>query len=140
MCAGACKTLIHDCRIMTEDKSPMPRALEVPASDQLLDSILEKATAAAQRTLEQFTRLASLARDIEGYNSSPANHAKLLLAFEEIVAGEKVNAELDVEFFQGLRNGLILKQELRRAHHEDHEHAEPSSEMTIFAPSTTTKH
>ncbi|MEW6344985.1 MAG: hypothetical protein AB1704_30430 [Pseudomonadota bacterium] len=135
--AAARKTLIHDSRIMTEDKSPMPRSLEAPASDQLLDSILEKATTAAQQTVEQFARLASLARDIEACNSSPASCATLLAAFEEIAASAEANAKLDVEFFQSLRNGLILKHELRRAHHED---AEPSSEMTILAPSTLTKH
>lgn len=132
-----CATLINNSRIMTEDKSPMPKALEVPASDQLLDGILEKAVSAAQRTVEQFAKLASLARDIEQCNSSLATRAKLLFAFEEIAAGAEADAQLDVEFFQGLRNGQILKRELRRARHED---AQEDSEVIILAPSTMTKH
>ncbi len=138
MCSGA-QNLINDCRIMTEDKSPLPQALEVPASDQLLDSILEKAATAAQRTVEQFAKLASLARAIEQCNSSPARRAKLLFAFEEIAASAEANAQLDAEFFQGLRNGQILKRELRRAHYE-HVEADADSEVTILAPSTMTRH
>lgn len=122
---------------MTEDKSPIPKALEVPASDQLLDSILEKAAIAAQRNVEQFARLAALARAIEQCNSSPAKRAKLLFTFEEIAASAEADAQLDAEFFQGLRNGQILKRELRRARHED---AQADPALTILAPSTMTKH
>jgi hypothetical protein len=122
---------------MTEHKSPMPQALEVPASDQLLDKILEKAVDSAQRAVEQFAKLAALARTIEQSNSSLAERAKLLFAFEEIASRAEAEAFLDVELLQGLRNGQVLKQDLRRAHNEP---GTSLPDLATLAPSTMTKH
>ena len=122
---------------MTENKPRSPRALERPASDELLDGILEQAVSAAQRNVEQFAKLASLARAIEQCNSSPAVRANLLFQFEEMASSAEANAKLDVELLLGLRNGQILKHRLHEAHEE---RAEPRADVTIVAPSTNTKH
>ena len=122
---------------MTESKPRLPEALEAPASDQLLDGILEKAANAAQRNAEQFAKLASLARAIEQCNASPVTRAKMLFRFEELASSAEAEARLDTEFFEGLRDGQVMKQQLRRDHEQ---RDEPAPEVTILAPSTTTKH
>ena len=122
---------------MNESKPGIPQALEAPASDQLLDGILEKAANAAQRNAEQFARLAALARAIEQCNSSPVTRAKMLFHFEELTASAKAEAKLDAEFFDGLRDGQVMEQQLRREHEQG---IEPVPGVTILAPSTTTKH
>jgi hypothetical protein len=131
------RTLSKDSQIMSDDTHRTPTALELPPQDQLIDGVLEKAVKAAQRNVEQFAKLAALARAIEQCNSSPATRAKLLFTFEELASNAEADAKLDEEFFEGLRNGQVLKQELRREHEE---RTEPIPEITIFAPSTTTKH
>jgi hypothetical protein len=108
---------------MNESKPRLPEALEAPASDQLLDGILAKAANAGQRNAE--------------CNSSPAARAKMLFRFEELASSAEAEARLDAEFFEGLRDGQVMKQQLRREHEQ---REEPAPEVTILAPSTTTKH
>jgi hypothetical protein len=122
---------------MNESKPRIPEALDAPASDQLLDGILEKAANTAQRNAEQFAKLAALARAIEQCNSSPVTRTKMLFRFEELATRAESEAKLDAEFFEGLRDGQVMKQQLRREHEQG---AEPVPEITILAPSTTTKH
>lgn len=122
---------------MSENTPRASTALESSPSDQLIDGVLEKAVQAAQRNVELFAKLAALARAIEQCTSSPATRAKLLFSFEELASHAEADARLDEEFFEGLRNGQVLKQQLRREHEQ---RAEPIPEVTIFAPSTTTKH
>ena len=80
---------------------------------------------------------ATLARAIEQCNSSPAARAKMLFRFEELASSAEAEARLDAEFFEGLRDGQVMKQQLRREHEQ---RDEPAPEVTILAPSTTTKH
>jgi hypothetical protein len=122
---------------MSENTPRTPAALELPASVQLIDGILDKAVEAAQRNVERFAKLAALARAIEQCNSSPATRAKLLFTFDEIASNAEADAKLDAELFEGLRNGQVLKQELSR---ERQQRAEPFPDLTIVVPSTTTKH
>ena len=122
---------------MNESKPRLPEALEAPASDQLLDGILAKAASAAQRNAEQFAKLVALARAIEQCNSSPATRAKLLFTFDEIASNAEADAKLDAELFEGLRNGQVLKQEIRREHQQ---RAESFPDVAIVIPPTTTKH
>jgi hypothetical protein len=122
---------------MTQHKAHTPAALEPPPNDQLIDGILEKAVQVAQRNVEQFAKLAALARAIEQCNSSPATRAKLLFTFDEIASNAEADAKLDAELFEGLRNGQVLKQEILREHQQ---RAESFSDLTIVVPSTTTKH
>ncbi|MGF6721454.1 hypothetical protein P3T43_000801 [Paraburkholderia sp. GAS41] len=122
---------------MTEHEAgtqPAPEALD---SDQLIDGILEKAVQVAQRNVEQFAKLAALARAIEQCNSSPATRAKLLFTFDEIASHAEADAKLDADLFEGLRNGQVLKQELRR---ERQQRTESFPDLAMVAPSTTTKH
>jgi hypothetical protein len=114
-----------------------PTALELPPNDQLIDGILEKAVQVARRNVEQFAKLAALARAIEQCNSSPATRAKLLFTFDEIASNAEADAKLDAELFEGLRSGQVLKQELRREHQQ---RTESFPDITIVVPSTTTKH
>ncbi|WP_144150869.1 hypothetical protein [Paraburkholderia sp. BCC1885] len=122
---------------MDENKPGIPDALKTHPSDQLLDGILERAVNTARRNAEQFARLAALARAIEQCNSSPATRAKMLFSFEELTSSAEAEAKLDAEFFEGLRDGQTIKQQLRRQHEQ---RAEPVPEVMILAPSTTTKH
>ncbi|MGA3248991.1 MAG: hypothetical protein ABSD12_12605 [Paraburkholderia sp.] len=122
---------------MTQHKSLAPTALEVPPNDQLIDGLLERAVQVAQRNVEQFAKLAALARAIEQCNSSPATRAKLLFTFDEIASNAEADAKLDAELFEGLRNGQVLKQEIRREHQQ---RAESFPDVAIVIPSTTTKH
>jgi hypothetical protein len=122
---------------MTQQKPHSPAAVEVPVSDQLIDGILEKAVQVAQRNVERFAKLAALARAIEQCNSSPATRAKLLFTFDEIASNAESDAKLDAELFEGLRNGQVLKQELRREHGQ---RAESFPDVSIAALPTTTKH
>lgn len=122
---------------MTQHKHPAQAALEVQDSDQLIDGILEKAVQVAQRNVEQFAKLAALARAIEQCNSSPATRAKLLFTFDEIASNAEADAKLDTELFEGLRNGQVLKQELRR---ERQQPADSFPDLAMVTPSTTTKH
>jgi hypothetical protein len=122
---------------MTDPKRPSPKALELPASDKLLQGILEKAVNAAQRSVEQFMKLATLARAIEQSDSSPAERAKLLFTFEKLVNEGKMNAQFDVELFEGLRDGQIMKHDIRR---ENDESGEALPAGVILAPSNDTKH
>ena len=122
---------------MTQHKSLAPTALEVPPNDQLIDGLLERAVQVAQRNVEQFAKLAALARAIEQCNSSPATRAKLLFTFDEIASNAEADAKLDAELFEGLRNGQVLKQEIRREHQQ---RAESFPDVAIVIPPTTTKH
>lgn len=122
---------------MTDPKRPAPKAVELPASDKLLEGILEKAVAAAQRNVEHFAKLAALARAIERSNSSPAERAKLLYTFEKLANDGRIDAQSDAELFEGLRDGQIMKQEIRRVNDEG---GEPLPVGVILAPSNNTKH
>ncbi|RFU48730.1 hypothetical protein D0B32_02515 [Paraburkholderia sp. DHOC27] len=115
----------------------LPNAVDQPANDELIEGILDNAVKAAQRNAELFAKLAALARAIEQCNSSPARRAKLLFTFEELAISAEADAKLDTEFFEGLRNGQVMKQQLRSEHLQQEE-AVP--EFTILAPSTTTRH
>ncbi|HEY1998138.1 hypothetical protein [Paraburkholderia sp.] len=125
---------------MTDDTSRITQASDLPASDKLLDGILERAVNAAQRNAEQFARLAALARAIEQCGSSPVDRAKLLFKLEEITSDAEMNAQLDVELFRGLRDGQVMKRQIRLTRIEYAEHAEPFEDVTFVAPSTHTKH
>lgn len=122
---------------MTDHKRSAPKAVELPASDKLLEGILEKAVTAAQRNVEHFAKLSALARAIERSDSSPAERAKLLYTFEKLVNDGKINAQSDVELFEGLRDGQIMKHEIRRVNDEG---GEPLPVGVILAPSNNTKH
>jgi arginine utilization protein RocB len=119
---------------MSENTPRTPAALELATDSQLIDGILEKAVQAAQRNVERFAKLAALARAIEQCNSSPAARAKLLFTFDEIASNAEADAKLDADLFEGLRNGQVLKQELRREHQQ---RAESFPDITLVAPSTT---
>jgi hypothetical protein len=122
---------------MSQNKTRSAATPDAAANDQLIDGMLDKAVEVAQRNVEQYAKLAALARAIEQCNSSPATRAKLLFSFEEAAANAEADAKLDIEFFEGLRNGQLLKQQL---HRDPQQGAEPIPEFTIFAPSTNTKH
>jgi hypothetical protein len=122
---------------MSQNKTRSVAAPDAAANDQLIDGMLDKAVEVAQRNAEQYAKLAALARAIEQCNSSPATRAKLLFSFEEAATHAEADAKLDIEFFEGLRNGQVLKQQLHREHQQ---RSEPIREFTIFAPSTNTKH
>jgi hypothetical protein len=122
---------------MTDPKRSAPKSVEMPASDQLLEGILEKAVAAARRNVEQFAKLAALARAMERSTSSPAERAKLLYTFEKLANDGRIDAQSDAELFEGLRDGQIMKQEIRRVSDEG---GEPLPVGVILAPSNNTKH
>jgi hypothetical protein len=122
---------------MSENTPRTPAALALPADAQLIDGLLDKAVEAAQRNVQQFAKLAALARAIEQCNSSPATRAKLLFTFDEIASNAEADAKLDAELFEGLRNGQVLKQEIRREHQQ---RAESFPDVAIVIPPTTTKH
>lgn len=125
---------------MTDNNPQITKTSDLPANDKLLDGILEKAVNAAQRNAEQFARLAALARAIEQCNSSPADRAKLLFKLEEITSDGEMNAQLDVELFRGLRDGQVMKRQIRQTRIEYAEHADPLEDVTFVAQSTYTKH
>jgi hypothetical protein len=122
---------------MNKRSSSAPNAIEQFANDELIEGILENAVKAAQRNVEQFAKLLALARAIEQCNSSPATRAKLLFSFEDLATSAEADAKLDVEFFDGLRSGQVIKHQLRREHEQ---RAEALPEYTIIAPSNSTKH
>jgi hypothetical protein len=115
---------------MNANKPRAPLAYEVPASDALLADILDKAVVIAQRNAGQFEKLAALARAIERTGGASRAHAKLLFSFEQIASSAQADAKLDMALFEGLRNGQILKQQLRNAH----------SERPEPMPGTSTRH
>lgn len=122
---------------MTKRSTTSQKSLDEFANNELIDGILDNAVKVAQRNVEQFAKLAALARAIEQCNSSPATRARLLFSFDELATSAEADAKLDVEFFEGLRNGQIIKNELRREHQL---RADGVPESTILAPSTETKH
>ncbi|MDE1183475.1 hypothetical protein [Paraburkholderia sp.] len=80
----------------------------------LLETLLEKALLAGERHVQQFAQLAALARTIEACDVPPTDRAQLLSMLESVANDAEANAQLDVEVFQGLLAGQLVKHGLRR--------------------------
>jgi hypothetical protein len=98
----------------------------------LLEGLLEKALLAGERYVERFAQLAALARTIETYELPDGDRTALLSAFENIAATAQSDAQLEVELFQGMLAGQLMKRQSQRERNE--------GQGIIVAPAGDTKH
>jgi hypothetical protein len=98
----------------------------------LLEVLLEKALLAGERYVERFAQLAALARTIETCELPNGDRTALLSAFENIASTAQADAQLEVELFQGMLAGQLMKRQLQRERGE--------GQGVIIAPSGDTKH
>lgn len=81
----------------------------------LLERIVDSALIAGHRHVEQFARLAALARAITNEHISPEDRATLIGVVENIAHHAELDATLDVEFFGGVRAGQVIGRMVRMA-------------------------
>jgi hypothetical protein len=81
----------------------------------LLERIVDSALIAGHRHVEQFARLAALARAITNEHISPEDRATLIGVIENIAHHAELDATLDVEFFGGVRAGQVIGRMVRMA-------------------------
>jgi hypothetical protein len=81
----------------------------------LLERIVDSALIAGHRHVEQFTRLAALARAIADEHISSEDRMTLIGLLENIAHHAELDATLDVEFFGGVRAGQVIGRMVRMA-------------------------
>jgi hypothetical protein len=118
---------------MTSDSSSVPKP--PPHSQKrvdLLGALLQEALLTGRRHLQQFSQLAALARAIESSDTPTLDRMRFLTLLEDIASEAEAQAELDVNMFQSLLGGRMMKRQL---------HSE-SSQMqdVIVIPSNSTRH
>jgi hypothetical protein len=81
----------------------------------LLERIVDSALIAGHRHVEQFTRLAALARAIANEHISSEDRMTLIGVMQNIAHHAELDATLDVEFFGGVRAGQVIGRMVRMA-------------------------
>jgi hypothetical protein len=101
---------------MTTDTSPQS-ATQSQQDNRvaLLERIVDSALIAGHRHVEQFTRLAALARTIANEHISSEDRMTLIRVMENIAHHAELDATLDVEFFGGVRAGQVIGRMVRMA-------------------------
>jgi hypothetical protein len=98
----------------------------------LLEGLLEKALLAGERYVERFAQLAALARAIEGIDLASPDRAALVSIFEDVARNAQADAQLEVELFQGMLAGQLMKRQVQQERGE--------GQGDIIAPSGDMKH
>jgi hypothetical protein len=117
---------ISDCiphkenQTMTTDTSPQAATqTQQDTRVVLLERIVDSALIAGHRHVEQFTRLAALARAIANEHISSEDRMTLIRVMENIAHHAELDATLDVEFFGGVRAGQVIGRMVRMAAKKD---------------------
>jgi hypothetical protein len=101
---------------MTTDTSPQSTTQsQQDTRVVLLERIVDSALIAGHRHVEQFTRLAALARVIANEHISSEDRLTLIRVMENIAHHAELDATLDVEFFGGVRAGQVIGRMVRMA-------------------------
>jgi hypothetical protein len=101
---------------MTINPSPQPPTQsQHDARVALLERIVDSALIAGHRHVEQFARLAALARVIANEHISSEDRMTLIGVMENIAHHAELDATLDVEFFGGVRAGQVIGRLVRMA-------------------------
>jgi hypothetical protein len=116
------RTPVSDCiplqenQTMTTDTSPQTATQsQQDTRVVLLERIVDSALIAGHRHVEQFTRLAALARAIANEHISPEDRITLIRVMENIAHHAELDATLDMEFFGGVRAGQVIGRMVRMA-------------------------
>ncbi|CAB3747365.1 hypothetical protein [Paraburkholderia humisilvae] len=94
---------------------PAPHLEQHDARVELLERIVDSALIAGHRHVEQFARLAALARAIANEHISSEDRTTLIGVVENIARHAELDATLDVEFFGGVRAGQVIGRLVRMA-------------------------
>ncbi len=79
----------------------------------LLGALLQEALLTGRRHLQQFSQIAALARAIESSDTPGLDRVKFLSLLEDIASEAEAQAQLDVDMFQSLLGGRMMKRQLR---------------------------
>ncbi|MBN3755339.1 hypothetical protein G3N95_20510 [Paraburkholderia sp. Tr-20389] len=80
----------------------------------LLEALLQEAVVAGERHVRQFAQCAVLIRTIETSRVRRSDRVKLLSALEALANEAETNARFDLEVFQSLLAGQLMKRQLAR--------------------------
>jgi hypothetical protein len=92
---------------------PSPTQSDLEARIALLEHIVDSALNAGHRHVEQFARLAALARAVANDSVSANDRTILTGTLESIARHAELDATLDVEFFGGVRAGQVISRLVR---------------------------
>ncbi|CAB3766177.1 hypothetical protein [Paraburkholderia solisilvae] len=101
---------------MTINQTPQsPMQSQHDARVALLERIVDSALIAGHRHVEQFARLAALARAITNEHISSEDRTTLIGILENIAHHAELDATLDIEFIGGVRAGQVIGRLVRMA-------------------------
>jgi hypothetical protein len=117
-------------RIMTSKSSPS-KSLSQKHAD-MLGALLQEALLTGRRQLQQFSQLAALARAVASLDTPALDRARFITLLQDIATEAEGQAQLDVDMFQSLLGGRMMKRQKQQEAHQ--------REDVFVVPANATRH